>query len=116
MSQEQERIYKVLLAPLNTEKSELALEEGGQSRIAFKVATCANKFEIQEAVEKLFKVEVAKVMTLNVKGKVKREMSGKTSKRVRYAKGKLNDWKKAYVVLKPGQIIESLAAQDKQDK
>lgn len=113
MSFEQARLYKVLLAPLHTEKSELILEEGGQDRIAFKVAATANKVEIKEAVEKLFKVEVAKVMTLNVKGKVKREMSGKTSKRIRFAKGKENDWKKAYVVLKPGSVIESLAAQDK---
>lgn len=113
MKTEQERLYKVLIAPLNTEKTELVLEEGGQDRIAFKVATDANKVEIKQAVEKLFKVEVAKVMTLNVKGKVKREMSGKTTKRIRFAKGKENDWKKAYVILKPGSVIESLAAQDK---
>lgn len=113
MKTEQERLYKVLMAPLNTEKTELILEEGGQDRIAFKVAADANKVEIKQAVEKLFKVEVAKVMTLNVKGKVKREMSGKTTKRVRFAKGKENDWKKAYIVLKSGSTIDSLAAQDK---
>lgn len=113
MKTEQERLFKVLIAPLNTEKSELTLEEGGQDRIAFRVAVDANKDEIKQAVEKLFKVEVAKVMTLNVKGKIKREMSGKTSKRVRFARGKENDWKKAYIVLKSGSVIESLAAQDK---
>jgi large subunit ribosomal protein L23 len=57
---------------------------------------------LNAAVELVFKVEVEKVATINVGGKVKR-----AGKRV----GKRNDWKKAYVSLKPGQEINFQAAE-----
>jgi large subunit ribosomal protein L23 len=57
----------------------------------------ANKIEIEKAVEKLFKVKVIDVRTLNVLGKKKR-----------YGRllGKKNDWKKAIVTVAPGSSIE----------
>lgn len=57
---------------------------------------------MKAAVELLFNVEVAGVQVLNVKGKVKR--FGRFT-------GRRNDWKKAYVCLKPGQEIDFAAAE-----
>lgn len=91
----QERLLKVLLSPLISEKSATAADENRQ--FAFKVTTDATKPEIAKAVEMLFEVEVEKVRTVNVKGKTKRfgAMMGKRS-----------DWKKAYVQLKEGHDID----------
>jgi len=91
----QERLYKVLLGPIISEKAAMAGEAGNQ--VAFKVLPSATKIEIKAAVEKLFEVKVEGVRTLNVKGK---------TKRTRYGIGKRNDWKKAYVRLQEGQEID----------
>jgi len=89
-----ERLLKILLAPLISEKSVNAADTGNQ--FAFKVATDATKPEIKAAVEMLFEVNVEKVQVLNVKGK---------SKRFGQRMGKRPDWKKAYVRLAAGQDI-----------
>lgn len=91
----QERIFKVLLAPHVSEKASLAMESGNQ--IVFKVAIDATKLEIRRAVEQLWDVKVKSVSTLVVKGKSKR--FGRTM-------GKRSDWKKAYVSLEPGHDID----------
>ena len=57
----------------------------------------ANKTEIRQAVQELFKVKVTKVNTLNVRGKARR-------KRTLQA-GRTSDWKKAIVTLKDGDKI-----------
>jgi large subunit ribosomal protein L23 len=57
----------------------------------------ANKTEIRQAVQELFKVKVVKVNTLNVRGKARR-------KRTLQA-GRTSDWKKAIVTLKDGDKI-----------
>lgn len=88
----QERLYKVLLGPVISEKA--ASTEG---QIVFKVTTDAEKAEVKAAVEKLFNVSVEDVRTLNVKGK---------TKRTRHGMGKRSDWKKAYVRLAAGQEID----------
>lgn len=90
-----ERIYKVLLQPVVTEKSTLLAEDSNQ--VVFKVDSRANKREIKAAVEKLFEVNVAGVRVVSVPGK---------SKRTRTGVGKCSDWKKAYVRLAPGQDID----------
>ena len=59
-------------------------------KYTFKVAKDANKVEIADAVEKLFGVKVAKVNTMNCRGRVKR---------VGRFVGKTADWKKAIVTL-----------------
>lgn len=95
-----ERVFQVLLAPVITEKtSKLASAESPtvSNHYAFKVATNASKDEITSAVEFLFKVSVENVRVINVKGKVKR--SGRVV-------GKRQDWRKAYVRLVPGQMID----------
>jgi len=82
----------VLKAPVITEKSTL-LKENRQT-LAFKVLRDANKIEIRDAVENIFRVKVADVRTANFHGKKKRQ--GKYS-------GRRSDWKKAYVTLKKGE-------------
>jgi len=81
---------KIIRRPLVTEKSTL-MREQQDSVMAFEVDPNANKIQVKEAVEELFKVKVAEVRLFNVRGKVKRMG--------RYA-GKRRDWRKAYVRLK----------------
>ena len=78
----------IIIAPVITEKSMSGIAD---KKYTFKVAKDANKIEIADAVAKLFKVQVAKVNTVNVRGKEKRmgRYSGYTA-----------SWKKAIVTLK----------------
>ena len=78
----------VIIAPIITEKSMAGIAD---KKYTFKVAKDANKILIAEAVENLFKVEVAKVNTISVRGQERRmgRYSGYTS-----------SWKKAIVTLK----------------
>lgn len=95
-----ERLMKVILAPLVTEKAQIAAE--ARKQVVFKVLPDANKREIKDAVEMLFKVEVKGVRVANMKGKVKR-FGG--------ILGRRNHWKKAYVSLAEGHDI-SFGAQE----
>ncbi|MCG2584862.1 50S ribosomal protein L23 [Massilia sp. TS11] len=90
----EERLMKVLLAPVISEKATMVAEQ--REQIMFKVLPDATKPEIKAAVELLFKVEVESVQTVNREGKVKR--SGRFV-------GRRNHTKRAYVCLKPGQEI-----------
>lgn len=101
----QQRLMKVILAPIVSEKSNLLAELRNQ--MAFKVLPNANKTEIKAAVEFLFGVQVASVTTVTVKGKVKR--FGRTL-------GRRSDVKKAYVTLVAGQEIDIDAAAAAADK
>lgn len=85
----------VLKRPLITEKATL-LKETANS-VAFAVDPRANKKQIRDAVEALFKVKVVDVKTMNVPGRIKRR--GRTV-------GRRSGWKKAIVVLKAGDRIE----------
>ena len=78
----------IIIAPVITEKSMSGIPD---KRYTFKVARDANKIEIATAVETLFKVKVAKVNTISVRGQEKRmgRYSGYTA-----------SWKKAIVTLK----------------
>lgn len=95
----QERLLKVILAPVISEKSTRVADKNNQ--ITFKVAGDATKHEISAAVAMLFKVEVIGVQVMNVKGKIKRN---------KFGMGKQKGWKKAYVSIKPGQEIDLVAA------
>jgi len=90
-----ERLYKVILAPVVSEKATMAAELANQ--VVFKVIKDATKEEIRSAVELVFDVKVNAVQVLNVKGK---------TKRTRFGIGRRNDWKKAYVSLAEGQEID----------
>ncbi|HZK17932.1 MAG TPA: 50S ribosomal protein L23 [Clostridia bacterium] len=84
----------ILRKPLITEKSMSLLE---QNKYTFLVDLKANKTEIKQAVESIFKVNVTNVNTIRVRGKIKR---------VRRVPGKTPDVKKAIVTLRDGDTIE----------
>ncbi len=88
-------IYDVIKKPLITEKT--TTERDARNIVAFVVHRDANKIEIKESVEKLFKVKVTAVKTATVAGKVKR---------VGRQVGKRSNWKKAYVTLKEGSSVD----------
>ncbi|WP_045860723.1 50S ribosomal protein L23 [Teredinibacter purpureus] len=96
----QERLYKVLLGPVISEKAAAVADIANQ--VVFKVVSNAEKAEIKAAVEKLFNVSVEGVRVLNVKGKTKRTRNGL---------GRRSDWKKAYVTLAEGSEIDFEAAE-----
>lgn len=86
--------YDILRRPIVTEKTTLASEHNA---VVFEVSIDANKPQIKEAVEALFKVEVAKVNTLVAKGK---------KKLFRGRPGRRSDVKKAIVTLREGHAID----------
>ena len=88
------RHYDTILSPVITEKATPLSEH---NKVVFRVAGDASKDEIAAAVEALFKVNVTKVNTLNVKGK---------TKRFRGIMGRRSDVKKAVVTLAEGQSID----------
>ena len=90
----QERLMKVLVGPIVSEKSTMIGEKHKQ--ISFVVVPDATKYEVKAAVELLFNSKVSSVQILNLKGKQKRFG--------RYM-GKRNDVRKAYVTLAEGQDI-----------
>jgi large subunit ribosomal protein L23 len=95
----QERVFQVLLGPHVSEKASVVADLNNQ--YVFRVAADATKLEVKKAVEQLFKVNVANVRTLKVKGKVKRNRFGYSRK---------PSWKKAYVRLAQGQDIDFAVA------
>lgn len=101
----QERLMKVILAPVVSEKSNILAEKRNQ--MVFKVLKDATKTEIKAAVELLFNVQVASVTTTTTKGKTKR--FGRTL-------GRRSDVKKAYVSLVAGQELDLEAAAAAADK
>ena len=91
----QERLLKVILGPVVSEKATLAADANDQ--YVFRVVPDANKLEVGKAVAALFDVKIDRVRILNVKGKQKR-----LGQRI----GKRKDWRKAYVRLQAGQNID----------
>ena len=96
----QERLYKVLLGPVVSEKAAAAGDASNQ--VVFKVLASASKLEIKAAIQALFNAKVESVRVLNVKGK---------TKRTRYGVGTKSDWKKAYVRLEQGKEIDFAVAE-----
>jgi large subunit ribosomal protein L23 len=94
------RLFQVLLAPRVTEKTTRVGETSNQ--YVFRVVKDANKAEVRDAVEMLFDVSVESVRIINVKGK---------SKSFRMRPGKRSDWKKAYVRVQEGQVIDFLGGE-----
>lgn len=77
----------IILRPIITEESMMGVSE---KKYTFKVAKDANKIEIGKAVETLFGVKVAKVNTMNVRGRMRRQGN---------SQGYTASWKKAIVTL-----------------
>jgi large subunit ribosomal protein L23 len=90
----EERLMKVLLAPVISEKATFVAEKNEQ--VVFLVMPDATKLEIKAAVEMMFKVQVESVQVANRQGKLKR--SGRFN-------GRRNHTRRAFVCLKPGQEI-----------
>ena len=85
-------VYDVIRRPLITEKGHEKRE--AENTLCFEVHPEANKIQIKQAVETVFRVKVADVRTSNYAGKLRR--------RGRFT-GYGSDWKKAYVRLQAGQ-------------
>jgi large subunit ribosomal protein L23 len=84
----------VIISPVISEKTYALIAAG---KYTFRVDDRAHKFEIKEAVEKAFDVEVVKVRTSKVRAKPKRRG---------LHQGKSRSWKKAIVELAPGENID----------
>jgi len=88
-------LYAIIRRPIITEKSTIQKEES--HKVTFEVHPDANKKEIKDAVEKIFKVSVLNIGVMNKRGK---------KKRVGRHQGRRRDWKKAIVTLRPEDEIE----------
>lgn len=82
--------HQVIIQPIITEKG--THQSTHKHAYPFQVNLWATKTQIKAAAEKLFGVRVEKVRTQNRKGK---------TRRYRYKKGRMSNWKKAIVVLHP---------------
>ena len=80
----------IIVKPIITEKSMAGVAT--EKKYTFKVAKKATKIQIAQAVEEIFGVKVAKVNTVSVRGRLRRQ--GRTQ-------GYTPSWKKAYVTLTP---------------
>lgn len=91
----------IIIKPVITEKSMTGVASA--TKYTFKVAKKATKIDIARAVEEIFGVKVAKVNTVNVRGRLRRQ--GRTQ-------GYTPSWKKAYVTVtadsKPIEFFEGM--------
>tara|TARA_B100000029_G_C17401501_1_gene897219 strand:+ start:506 stop:799 length:294 start_codon:yes stop_codon:yes gene_type:complete len=83
-----------IISPNITEK---ATQLSEFNKVVFKVHKGASKTAIKKSIEKLFKVNVIKINTINLKGK---------TKLIRNRKSFKSGYKKAIVTLKKGQSID----------
>ena len=79
--------FDIIIRPIITEQSMAQMDE---NKYTFEVAKTSNKSEIKKAIESIFSVKVAKVNTMNMTGKVKRQGMNI---------GKRPNWKTAIVTL-----------------
>jgi large subunit ribosomal protein L23 len=95
-----DRLYKVLRAPRVTEKT--ARLSANSNQYVFEVSSDAEKADVRRAIELLFEVNVEAVRIVNVKGK---------TKSFRFRQGRRSNWKKAYVRIQEGQVIDVLGGE-----
>ena len=87
-------LYDKILSPLLTEKS---TNLSGENKIVFKVRNSANKKNLKNNIEKIFKVNVTKINIINEQNR---------TKFTRGRKVKVSGFKKAIITLKKGQSID----------
>ena len=87
-------LYDKILSPLVTEKTTNLSE---QNKVVFKVPSSANKKNLKNSIEKIFKVDVTKINILNKQNR---------TKITRGRKVKVSGFKKAIITLKKGQSID----------
>jgi large subunit ribosomal protein L23 len=86
--------YSIVNYPILSEKGTRLSES--DNKYIFRVSGSANKLEVKRAVEKLYKVRVKDVNTMNVRGK---------RKRMGFSMGRRPNWKKAVVTLEEGESL-----------
>ncbi len=91
-------IYDVIKRPIVTEKG--VARKDAERTLCFEVSSDANKTQIKNAVQTLFKIKVEDVRTSITAGKLRRR--GRSA-------GYRSDWKKAYVRLKAGEKMPEYA-------
>ena len=87
-------LYDRILSPVVTEKS---TNQSEMNKVVFKVNRLLNKKSVKKSIEKIFKVKVLKINTINLKGKNKLVKGKKTFK---------SGYKKAIITLQKGQSID----------
>jgi len=87
--------FEIIKRPLDTEKLDRMRDR--ENKFAFEIDLKANKTEVKQAIEQLFKVKVLDVKTSIVRGKFRR---------IGRSEGKRSNWKKAIVTLKEGDAIQ----------
>ena len=90
-----EKLYTLIKSPIITKQTAQLGEK--MKQVVFKVDLSANKREIKQAVEELFKVEVLNVTTSIMKGKTNRNRFGAYRK---------SDYKKAFVSISEDSDIQ----------
>jgi len=91
-------LHQIIKRPVITEMTTRLMDK--ENKYVFRVDPAANKREIRRSIETLFNVEVERVTTMNIRGKIK------TYRLRQY--GKTANWKKAIVKLKEGYSIDLL--------
>jgi large subunit ribosomal protein L23 len=86
--------FEIIKRPLDTEKLDRMRDR--ENKFAFEIDMKANKTEVKQAVESIFKVKVLDVRTSIVRGKFRR---------IGRSEGQRPNWKKAIVTLKEGDAI-----------
>ena len=86
--------FEIIKRPLDTEKLDRMRDR--ENKFAFEIDLKANKTEVKQAIEQLFKVKVLDVKTSIVRGKFRR---------IGRSEGQRSNWKKAIVTLKEGDAI-----------
>lgn len=92
--------HKIIDRPIVTEESQILQENG--NHYVFRVNPKANKRQIKEAIEEMFRKEEVKVVsvnTMNYRGKSRRQLATRTT-------GRRAHWKKAIITLREGDAIE----------
>ncbi len=86
--------FDIIKRPLDTEKLDRMRDR--ENKFAFEIDMKANKTEVKQAIEGLFKVKVIDIKTAIVRGKFRR---------IGRSEGQRSNWKKAIVTLKEGDAI-----------
>ena len=87
-------LYDKILTPMLTEKS---TNLSALNKIVFKVPFKANKVNLKNNIEKIFKVNVTKINIINKQNRTKISKGKKV---------KIHGYKKAIITLKKGQSID----------
>lgn len=91
-------LFHVIKRPIVTEKG--VAKKDAERTLCFEVSADANKTQIKNAIQQMFKIKVDEVRTSTTAGKLRRR--GRSS-------GYRADWKKAYVRLKAGEKMPEYA-------